>query len=171
MLRITLKTRQFVRPDQASATRMSTGRALILDPVHKTPRSSRLQRRLEGTHGWQVRTVPMFLPPASGKEWVETFERNMEWATVFIGLGDYMAFSLTGRPEKYFDRLLERSRERCALILQLNLLGRGVPDDIPNSVLRHWTSSKHTTGSTMTQRTIPTSLTCCVGTGVSTIGN
>jgi hypothetical protein len=62
----------------------------------------------------------------------------MDWATVFIGLGDYMAFSLTGKPQQYFDRLVERSRERCALILQLRLLSHTETTGIPNSVLRHW---------------------------------
>jgi hypothetical protein len=39
----------------------------------------------------------------------------MDWATVLIGLGDYMAFSLTGNAEKYFDRFIGRSRgEVCS---------------------------------------------------------
>jgi len=42
-------------------------------------------------------------------------------------------------PEKYFEKLVEKSKEHCALILQLDLL---TPSDdiggIPNTILRNW---------------------------------
>jgi hypothetical protein len=42
-----------------------------------------------------------------------------------------IAFSITGAPKKYFELLVEKSKDRCAPILQLPLLsGEGIPNSI-----------------------------------------
>lgn len=118
---------------------MSTVRALVLDPVAGDVHFARMKTRLETEHGWQVRTLPMFLPGMDGKAWIDNFESSLDWASTIIGLGDFTAFYLTGSPEEYFKKLVAKSKERCALIFQLDLLASS--DDIgsiSNTILRNW---------------------------------